>query len=46
MSHIPFIAAKLPHTLRWAHLRAVDMPAFVASGCATRRADGVPAFLA
>jgi hypothetical protein len=41
----PFIAEPAQHTVRCACLRACDGIPLAASGCATRRADGVPAFL-
>jgi hypothetical protein len=41
----PFIAELEQHTLRCVLLRASDGMLLPASGCTTRRADGVPAFL-
>jgi len=41
----PFIAEPRQHAIRCARLRAFDAALFEPSGCTTRRADGVPAFL-
>jgi hypothetical protein len=46
MSRTPFTVEQKQHAIRRVSLRTFDVKGFDASGCAARRADGVPAFLA